>query len=251
MPNVAKALGLRLDITSMYIGGCSLQRHANNIVSKELDFRPYRISRNWCGKDYFKECIDNTDRSLYGTGFENLTRSNIPQMLKAGDWDVVTIQQASGSSWKPETYRPCGDLVVDTIRKLAPKAEIVVQETWSYAVGERRLKKWGISQDEMYERLHGAYRDFAAVYGFRRIPMGTAVQEWRRRLPVKGTEGDVIGTDKYHLSDEGEYFQALLWTGYLFNVDVMPCAYVPEGITPERANLMKRIVNDLVKPGRR
>ena len=81
--------------------------------------------------------------------------------------------------------------------------------------------------------------------------MGTAVQEWRRRLPVKGTEGDVIGTDKYHLSDEGEYFQALLWTGYLFNVDVMPCAYVPEGITPERANLMKRIVNDLVKPGRR
>ena len=131
MPNVAKALGLKLDITSMFIGGCSLQRHANNIVSSELDFRPYRISRNWCGKDYFRECIDNTDKSLYGSGFENLTKSNIPQMLKAGDWDVVTIQQASGSSWRPETYRPCGDLVVDTIRRLAPGAEIVLQETWS------------------------------------------------------------------------------------------------------------------------
>ena len=250
MPNVAKSLGLKLDITSMYIGGCSLQRHANNIIDNALDFRPYSISRNWCGKDYFKECIDNTGKSLYGTGFENLTRSNIPQMLKAGDWDIVTIQQASGSSWKPETYRPCGDLVVDTIRKLAPKAEIVVQETWSYAVGEKRLKKWGISQEEMYEKLHSAYRDFAAAYGFRRIPMGTAVQEWRKRLPVKGSKGDVIGKDKYHLSKEGEYFQALLWTGYLFNVDVMPCAYRPKGVTPERAELMKRIVNDLVRRSR-
>ena len=251
MPNVAKSLGLKLDITSMYIGGCSLQRHANNIVSSELDFRPYRISRNWCGKDYFRECIDNTDKSLYGSGFENLTKSNIPQMLKAGDWDVVTIQQASGSSWRPETYRPCGDLVVDTIRRLAPGAEIVLQETWSYADGESRLENWGISQDEMYEKLHGAYRDFAAVYGFRRIPMGTAVQEWRKRLPVKGADGDVIGKDRFHLSDEGEYFQALLWTGYLFNVDVMPCAYRPEWIAPERAELMKRIVNDLVRPGKR
>ena len=251
IPKVAKSLGLKLDITSMYIGGCPLQRHANNIISKELDFRPYKVDRNWCGEDYFAKSIRSVDKSLYGTGFENLRRNNIPQVLKEGDWDIVTIQQASGASWKPETYRPCGDFVVETIRNLAPEAEIVVHETWSYAVGEKRLEKWGISQDEMYERLHCAYRDFASAKGFRVIPMGTAVQEWRKRLPVKGIEGDVIGKDKYHLSDEGEYFQALLWTAFLFNVDVTPCAYRPDSVTPERAELMKSIVKDLIRPSRR
>ena len=77
IPMVAKSLGLKLDITSMYIGGCSLQRHANNIVTNNIDFRPYRIDRNWCGMDYFTECIRNTDKSLYGSGFENLRRNNM------------------------------------------------------------------------------------------------------------------------------------------------------------------------------
>ena len=252
MPMVAKSLGLKLDITSMYIGGCTLQRHANNIVSGDLDFRPYRISRNWCGKDYFTECIRNTDKSLYGTGFEDVACNNIPQMLKSGEWDVVTIQQASGYSWQPESYRPCGDLVVKTIRDLAPGAEIVMQQTWSYAVGENRLAQWGITQDEMYEKLRCAYRDFAAVYGFRVIPMGEAVQEWRRRLPVRGTEGDVVGRggDLYHLGPAGEYFQALLWTSFLFDVDVTSCAYRPEYVSAEQAALMKQIVKDVVKPSK-
>lgn len=84
------------------------------------------------------------------------------------------------------------------------------------------------------------------------IPTGDAVQEWRRRLPVKGAEGDVVGgRDLFHLSPAGEYFQALLWTSCLFDVDVTPCAYRPDFVTPEMAGLMKRIVKDLVKPGQR
>ena len=250
IPKVAESLGLKLDITSMYIGGCSLQRHANNILTDNVDFRPYRIDRNWCGKDYFAECTRNADKSLCGAGFEDLRSSNIPQMLKCGSWDVVTIQQASGYSWRPESYRPCGDLVVKTIRDLAPGAEIVVQQTWSYAVGEKRLSAWGITQDEMYERLRRAYGDFAAAHGFRIIPMGDAVQEWRRRLPVKGTEGEVVGKDLYHLGPAGEYFQALLWTSFLFDVDVTSCAYRPEYVSAEQAALMKQIVKDVVKPSK-
>ena len=58
LSSLAQAEGLTVVIGNMYIGGCSLQRHANNIVgAKDLDFRPYKISRNWCGKDYFTECI--------------------------------------------------------------------------------------------------------------------------------------------------------------------------------------------------
>ena len=244
MPKVAKSLGLKLDLTSMYIGGCSLQRHAGNIANKSEGFRPYKIDRNCCGKDWFKECAG---KAQCDDGFENGPRNNIPQMLKSCDWDVVTIQQASGYSWRPESYHPYGDVVVKTIRELAPGAEIVVQKTWSYAVGEKRLEKWGFDQNEMFARLDRTYTDFAAGYGFRMIPMGDAVQEWRKRLPVKDASSDVIGKDLYHLSPAGEYFQALLWTAFLFDVDVTLCDYRPKSVKPDEAALMKRIVMDVVK----
>ena len=80
--------------------------------------------------------------------------------------------------------------------------------------------------------------------------MGDAVQEWRKRLPVKGTAGEVVGRgdDLYHLGPAGEYFQALVWTSFLFDVDVTSCAYRPDCVSIEQAALMKRIVKDVVKP---
>lgn len=243
IPMVAKSLGLELDITSMYIGGSSLRNHANNIASKQPDYTPYLISRNRCGKECPLECIRG-----------KVNKSNIPQVLKCADWDVVTIQQASGQSWCPETYRPYGDQVVKTIRDFTPGAEIVMQQTWSYAVGEKRMSSsWRITQNEMYEKLRCAYRDFAAVYGLRIIPMGEAVQEWRKRLPVKGSEGDVVGNGKdfAHLGSAGEYFQALLWTAFLFDVDVSQCAYRPEFVSEKNNALMKQIVSDVLKSSKK
>lgn len=254
IPKVADSLGLDLDICSMYIGGCPLDRHAGNISSNAPGFAPYSIRRS----------------RPFG-----VKKANIPDMLKADSWNIVTIQQASGKSWRPETYHPYGDMVVATIRELAPKAEIVVQETWSYTPWDKRFRKWNITQDEMYERLHAAYSAFAGANGFRIIPMGAAVQEWRRRLPVRYGEhsfgGDVVGgrnkspaeqfvqkdgrwvsaSDVCHLNEDGEYLQALVWIAFLFDADVTRCAYCPKGLSQERADLMKRVAMDVVRAGRR
>ena len=248
--DVAKSMGCNLDICSMYIGGCSIERHVENIASSKPGFAPYAIRRN---VPFAKK------------------KANIPDILATDDWDVVVIQQASGFSWRPETYHPCGESLVATIRELAPRAEIVVQETWSYTPWDRRLAEWGITPDEMYEKLHAAYADFAGRHGFRTIPMGAAVQEWRRRLPVRYAEnsfgGDVVGgrnkpqskqfvkqngnwvpdSDVFHLNKDGEYLQALVWTAFLFDVDVTKCAFVPPDVPLEKAELMKRIAVDVVK----
>jgi len=261
LPKVAKDQGVRLDLMNLYIGGCSLERHWNNVLSNEVDaaFKPYFFMRS--------------SPSTFKNG-----HINVCDALCAAAWDVVTVQQASHLSWKAETYHPWGDNLAKKIRELAPKAEIMVQETWSYTPWDKRLRSWKIDQNEMYAKLHEAYGLFAEPYDFKVIPFGTAVQEWRKRLPVRYTEnsfgGDVVGgrnnngkgtaaepfklgadakwvptCDVFHLNDRGNYFQALVWAGALLGVDATKVKYRPEDVTEEEAVLMRTIAGELT--GRR
>jgi len=240
MPPVAKDLGLGLDVCSMYIGGCSLERHWKNVCAPTST--PYSVSRA------------STDGKRH-KGFNG----NIPAVLTSEKWDVVTIQQASHFSWKPESYHPWGDDLVKYIREKAPQAKIVVQETWSYTPWDKRLAGWKIDQNEMYEKLHAAYADFAKLYGLEVIPTGTAVQLVRKELPVKYTEnslgGDVVGSakfiekdgkwapkgDVFHMGPDGNYLQALVWTAKLFGADVTKGAYAPAKMPEERAAFLRKV----------
>ena len=256
MPQVAKAMGRKLDLASLFIGGCSLERHWSNVEAAVTNatFKPYRLDRIVDGR----HVVENGE-------------ANIPDALAMDKWDVVTLQQASHFSWDPATYRPWCDNLLAKIRELAPQAEVVMQETWSYTPFVNRLAKWGFDNNEMYSRLHRAYCDYAGSHGLRVIPMGTAVQFWRERLPVKYSEksfgGDVVGggnkppeeqfvqrngkwvatADTIHLNGGGEYLQALVWTAALLDVDVTKCEYRPPSVSPEDAALMKRLAMDAVR----
>ena len=252
LPQVAADRGVELDLASLYIGGCSLKRHWDNVL-KDSDgsFRPYTFGRNRFGK--------------FTQG-----KANGCEALRMEKWDIGTFQQASHESWKPESYHPYGDDLIAKIRELAPQAKIVVQETWSYTPWDKRLKKWGIDQNEQYAKLHQAYGDFAKQHGLEVIPFGTAVQEWRKRLPVKYTDhsfgGDVAGGrsrakedqfkrdanfnwvpngDVFHLNERGEYFQALVWAAKLFDVDLSELDYRPDFVTEAEAKLMREIAQEL------
>lgn len=243
MPRICKEMGLKLELGSLYIGGCSLERHWQNVVAAtNAAFRPYGYS-------------------LYRDGAKVKgapAKANIPEIVKGTKWDVITIQQASHFSWKAETYRPYADNLLKTFKAWCPGAEIVVQETWSYTPWDGRLKTWGIDADAMYGKLHAAYNDYAKANGLRVIPMGAAVQLWRKRLPVVYTEnsfgGDVCGSakftqnaggtwvpkgDVFHLNARGQYFQSLVWTAKLFGADVTACPWRPDFVTEADARLMK------------
>ena len=252
LPQVAADRGVELDLASLYIGGCSLKRHWENVEKDgDEDFKPYRFGRNRFGK--------------YTQG-----KANVCEALRMAKWDIVTIQQASHESWRPKTYHPYGDKLIAKIRELAPQAKIIVQETWSYTPWDPRLAKWGIDQNEMYAKLHEAYGSFAKERGLEVIPFGTAVQEWRRRLPVKYAEnsfgGDVVGggnqderdhfkrgvdgkwvpnCDVFHLGRKGTYFQALVWAKSLFGVDLTDLKYKPDFVSESDAKLMREIAANL------
>ena len=260
LPAVAKDCGKKLDIASLYIGGCSLERHWRNVeaAATNASFRPYRY-----------------DRNVEGASVAADARRNIQEVLEGERWDVVTVQQASHESWNAESYSPFGDDLVKYIRAHAPQARVVVQETWSYTPWDKRLAKWKMDQSEMYGKLRSAYGAFAAKHGLKVIPMGAAVQEWRRRLPVKYAEnsfgGDVVGgrgqaprdqfkraadnswrpnCDVFHLNERGTYFQSLVWAAFLFGPSSLDgLAYTPDFVSESDARLMREIAASATQAG--
>lgn len=258
LPQVAADCGQKLDLGSLYIGGCSLERHMTNVAAERADPKAKGAYRYDRVTDLGPRVIRRDER-LTGV----LTRVK---------WDVVTIQQASHLSWKKDSYHPWGDDLVKTVRTLAPQAKIVVQETWSYTPFDARLAQWKISADEMDARLADAYAAFAGTYGFETIRMGRAVAAWRKRLPVAYGEhsfgGDVVGgrnqkpedqfkrnadlswsvnSDTFHLNEKGEYLQALVWAAKLLDADLAGLTSHPACVTDDEARLMRQIAQELAK----
>ena len=253
-PAAAAQAGETIEFCNLFIGGCSLSRHAANIRKGAEDpgFAPYAVTWFAAGKP-------DSPRKF---------SSNIPQMLATQAWDVVTIQQASHESWKPDSYRPAADEVIAEIRRFAPKAEIVIQQTWAYNAADGRIggdhPAWGFDQAGMAERVEGAYARLAADFGLRVIPVGAAVRLRRAALAAEGRvfdpaslralkpgeradlQGDPVGNfwwktdeksgdktlqrDPIHLNRPGEYLQAMVWLGFFTGRDPRAIPYAPEDV---------------------
>lgn len=270
LPQVLRELGAKGDIASLFIGGCSLLRHFANLAAAErTDFRPYLATWHFDsverqGDAPFVPVLARQEREDGSECF----MGNIPAMLAGDRWDVVTIQQASPESWNWNQYLPWADLLIDCIKANAPQAEIVIQQTWSYCIGDRRISDgaggpgtWGFDQRGMYERLTECYDRLAAAHGLRTIPTGDAVQLYRERRPVTKLSEDLVGSmtpdangvltgDPIHFNNDGVYLQACVWAAELFGLDVTrlrETATPRESLlSPEMAPLMRTCAMDAV-----
>ena len=246
-----------LDLNDMFIGGCSLERHINEYETAVADpeHQPYRI-----------------DRIAPGGVLEPDYMSNLPAMLKLGNYDLVTIQQASPYSFRPDSWTPWGDKLVAIVRDALPGVKIVIQETWSYRPDSPRFADWGINSDMMFKYLREVYLDRSRHYGFEVIPTGDAVETFRRRYGFRFAgfdpervarieypqlppdDGDIVGSyrwkedengkmvltlDAIHLNRAGQYLQACVWFGSLFGADVRAIKYVPEHLSADKAALLR------------
>ena len=255
-----------LDITSLYIGGCSLQRHIREYETALADptHRPYAL-----------------DRYVTGQGRLKRVRANLIEALDAGSYDVVTIQQASPQSFSPAGWVPWGDRLVAIVREKQPRAKLMLHQTWSYRVDAPRLKKWKLTPEEMFTRVREVYAERARHFGCGVIPMGDAVRLWRSRsgkatpLSVPAAElakyrppatpsykGDVVGSwrwgrrkgdsprklqrDAIHLNPDGAYLQGCVWFAVLFGADATKIAYRPAYLTSREAELIRRCAADAV-----
>ena len=99
------------DITLGYlhIGGCSLDTHYDNLTNNKAAY------------EYWK----NTDDD-----WVQYTPATAKKAFGEAKWDVVTIQQVSSDSGRPDTYKKL-EAVVDMLRQSEPQAKILWHMTWA------------------------------------------------------------------------------------------------------------------------
>jgi len=190
----AKCAGVKVDVVNLYIGGCSLETHHRNMLTEE--------------KKYSLEFNGET------TGFY----VSLKDALLSSHWDVITVQQVSRLSPDYNSYEPYLTELAAYIRKCAPKARLIVHETWAYEEGSVRLtEELGFSKGiDMLNAVCESYKKAAnSINAYGIIPSG----EMLYKLWENGIEK--VHRDSFHASmGIGRYALALLWLRMLSGVSV-------------------------------
>lgn len=121
---IAAADGYDLQCANLYIGGCSLKTHHDNILTAA---EAYNFETN-------------------GSFLGPLV--SLEAALKERDWDIVTFQQVSHESPDYATYQPYLNELVAYVRQYAPNAKIVIHQTWAYEKNSWKLSGAGYGSTE-------------------------------------------------------------------------------------------------------
>ena len=261
LDDLALAGGHTLIHTPLVIAGASFQVHADK-ARKNLE-------------------DPTTKAGLYTNG------KGLKENLVAEKWDYVTIQQASMKSHDFCTFQPFAGILRDLISEHAPKAKLLIHQTWAYRVDDPRFSaktpKAGEpkTQDEMYRGLTSAYDRLAADFGAKVIPVGDAMHaadsdpEWgfkpdtafdvksakQPELPrqthslhvgwrwVKSKDGKktTLGMDGHHANLAGEYLGACVWYEVLFGESAVGNIYILRGMDADYAHFLQRTAHQAVQ----
>ena len=214
---IAASGHVEMKVANLYIGGCSLERHWQNIRTDAAD--------------YLYE--------LNGRSQEKYV--SVREALEEDAWDIVVTQQASHDSGWAETYEPFLGNMAAYIRKLRPAARIFLHETWAYETDSTHEKfvRYHNDQKEMYERLSAAYKAASVREGLPLIPGGDVIQALRRETPFQYEAGGMsLCRDGFHMSwIYGRYALAAAWYGAITGKALAGNSYVPEtSKTEEKAD---------------
>ncbi len=227
---VAKAEGVEeIVLGNLYIGGCTLDKHAANAVSGAKDYKYYK----------------NTTGEWLTTPMASLLDG-----VKDEDWDIITMQQGSPKSGIAEEYQPyLNELVAFVNRnKTNPDAKLYWHMTWAYQgdSDHKAFSDYGNDQKTMYLGIVNAVQQAVEPAGvFEKVlPVGTAIQNART-----GFVGDTLTRDGFHLSDLGRTIASYTWYAvidgqplYTVNVDKIGA----QKLTDSHKKLIVEAVNNAI-----
>ena len=214
LPDLLKAAGIKeVSLGNLFIPGCSLKRHVEEHQKGSAKYVYYKStgSQPW------------TERK--GT--------SLVEGLKDESWDIITIQQFSGTSGIQEKFIPWLDELIKIIREYCPDARIVWHQTWAYAKASKSkaFARYDRDQGKMHEAICDCVsfvlkREAVQDY----IPVGTAVDNARR---TRWNDGYDLTRDGQHLNKgRGRYLAACTWFETLitpvFGISVKDNSYFPD-----------------------
>jgi len=209
--NIADADGVQLIIGNMYIGGCTIERHVNNLRDNKADYAYRKIG---------------LDGQMTRT--RNFT---LVQAVTDEPWDYISVQQASGVSGIYDSYALLPELVA-WIRATAPQARVVFHQTWAYSQTSthQEFPNYNSDQITMYYAIQDASSRAAKDNGIDIIiPSGRSIQYARCMVPEKD-----ITRDGYHLNMRyARFIAAATWYETLCGKTILNNSFRPENVSEE------------------
>lgn len=212
------AAGQEVVIGNLYIGGCTLERHAAHAASGQADYA-------------YRKVVDGVRTEETGW--------TLAQGLADEPWDYVSLQQASGSSGIYSTYTPYLAELVDYVKaRTSAGVKVAFHETWAYAAtsDHTEFPKYGSDQQTMYAAIVEAVQQAVREHGIGTvIPSGTAIQNARTSYL-----GDSFNRDGYHLETTyGRYTAACTWFETLSGIPATDARWFPASIDAATADLCR------------
>lgn len=181
----------KITARNLYIGGCSLERHASNIKN---DAAEYELQEN-------------------GEKMQNALVS-IKEALLSDKWDYITVQQVSGYSGIYDSFYPFLEELLQYVQKFSD-AEIILHETWSYEIGSGhpQFPLYNGDREKMSASIKETYEEVALKENLRIIRVGEAVQALRNASSFDYENGGLsLNRDGFHLSlNYGRLLAAAVW----------------------------------------
>lgn len=228
---IAAAAGKEIIIGNMYIGGCTIDKHLDCIAGDKPAYRYRKITDGKTAETYNFKLSD---------------------AIKDEEWDVVSVQQASGYSGLPESYARLGELCA-WVRANAPQAKIIFHQTWAYSKtsNHNHFPWYDRDQQKMFDAILAASGEAVKACGITTVvPSGRAIQI--ARGTVLDAFGDDLTRDGFHLDlKAGRYIAAATWYETLFRRSVVGNKYCPDYLNKKQLRLAQKCAHSAVRRQRR
>jgi hypothetical protein len=258
LPQLAAEGGHPLKIGRAELGGCSLQRHWEIAEAAE------------------KDPNDPKGKAYHG--------KSLRELLSAGTWHVVTIQQNSMNSGDVTTYSPYAKKLFDLIKSIQPKAKIVMHQTWAYRSDSKKFtqvsdQKFAESNLEMWQKSRAAYHQIAKALKIKIIPVGDAFwqittnpntaykpdagfdfanpqypalpdQTYSLHAGYRWDNNKKFAFDSNHANEAGCFLGGLVWYAFLFKESPVKLQFRPEKVDETFDRELKRTAAKVTKTGR-
>lgn len=200
---IAKANGYFLDIYVLYIGGCTLEKHVENL----------------------KDNLPAYD--LYHNGKCERNNVTISEMIKSQEWDYILTQQVSYLGTQIETFYPFITTILQYLKNNSQYKFLGLQETWEYSSLFKKNDGNFFAKEEsleMYVKLKETYEKVAENEGIFLINSGEVIHKANEFF-----NKEFQCNDGFHLSNEGCYLIGLNLFKKLFKAKLKN-AYVTNDI---------------------
>ncbi len=243
--------GIEIEVHNLYYGGCSLQQHAEFLIRDSAVYS-HRVCTN----------LNPSPCESGGERFRLVKDTiSLRQALKDGEYNFISLQQASHDSGIRSSYEPWLSLLIDTVRAYQPNAQLCWMQTWAYSQDAKHpaFPRYHNNQQEMWDSIQSCTQYVRQIVNNKLtpvknddsqfsipnsqlivIPCGLAIQNAR-----SSALGDTMCRDGYHLNyTYGRYTASCVWFEFITGKDVRCNHYKNPQMTNKQRRLAQKSAHD-------